>query len=298
VETAVVSALEAGYRHIDCAYGYGNETEVGAAVKQVIASGKLSRQDIFLVSKLWNTRHNPEDVKPSLKESLTMLGVDYLDLYLIHWPHCFKAGPEMFPMDDQGNILYGDVHFLETWKAMEDCVDEGLIKSIGVSNFNSRQVQELLDKARIKPAVLQIEVNPYFQQDKLVAFCQERGVAVTAYSCLGAPERPWADQTQPRQLDDPVIVEIAGRLGRTPAQVILRWLLQRNIVVIPKSVTPARIVQNFQISDFELSAADMEKMRSVNKNIRSLAPIVERNGKMEFRDLHAPNFPFVDDIEF
>jgi len=296
VEAAVFAAIEAGYRHIDCAYGYGNEKQVGEGIKQAVDKGIAKREDLFIVSKLWNTRHNVEDVKPSVKESLTLLGLEYLDLYLIHWPHSFKAGPEMFPRDADGNILYGDTHYLETWKALEECVDEGLIRSIGVSNFNSEQIQEILDKGRIKPAVQQIEVNVYFQQEKLVSFCQTRGVVVTAYSCFGSPGRPWGDKAAPLLIDNPVLVEIGRRHNKSSAQIVLRWLLQRGITVLPKSITKSRIVENFQVFDFELAAEDLAQIKALDINKRCLAPTVERDGKVVFRDEKAPFFPF--HIEF
>jgi len=295
VQAAVIAAVEAGYKHIDCAYAYGNEGEVGKALKHLFDSGKVTRNDLVITGKLWNTRHNPADVKPSVKESLDNLGLDYLDIYLIHWPTCFKAGADNFPKDASGNILYDNVQHLDTWKALEACVDEGLIKSIGLSNFNSVQIQNILDNCRIKPAVLQVEVNLYFQQHKLVKFCQERGIAVVSYSSFGSPKRPWAKEEQP-QLDDPVLLQVAQRLGKSPAQVVLRWLIQRNVGVIPKSVTPTRIVDNSKIWDFVLSDEDVKLLNGVDKNSRSVVPVVERDGKVEFRDKDAPYFPFL--IEF
>jgi diketogulonate reductase-like aldo/keto reductase len=294
VQAAVIAAVEAGYKHIDCAYAYGNEGEVGKALKHLFDSGKVTRNDLVITGKLWNTRHNPADVKPSVKESLDNLGLDYLDIYLIHWPTCFKAGADNFPKDASGNILYDNVQHLDTWKALEACVDEGLIKSIGLSNFNSVQIQNILDNCRIKPAVLQVEVNLYFQQHKLVKFCQERGVAVVSYSSLGSPSRPlelFTDPTERPHLEDPVLLQVAQRLRKSPAQVVLRWLVQRNVAVIPKSVTPARIVDNSKIWDFSLSDDDVKLLNSVDKNRRCFACVVERDGFVAsscfFMELHA-----------
>lgn len=292
VEAAVVAALEAGYSHIDCAYIYGNEKEVGKGIHSVVSSGKVKREDLFITSKLWNTRHNPADVKPSLKESLENLGLDYLDLYLIHWPISFKAGPDTFPKDEAGNLIYDNVHYRDTWKVMEECVKEGLVRSIGLSNFNHEQIQDLIDNSTIKPAVLQVEISPYFQQEKLVDFCQERGLAVTAFSTFGSPGRPWLDKKEPSVLDDPVLLSIGKNHGKSSAQVILRWLFQRNVVPIPKSVTPSRIQDNLKIFDFALSPEEMESIKSLNRNCRNLLPIIQRDGKTEARDKDAPFFPW------
>lgn len=298
VEIAVKAAIEAGYRLVDCAYGYGNEKEVGEALRKTLSSGTVKREELYIISKLWNTRHNPVDVKPSLKESLTNLGLDYLDLFLIHWPISFKAGSDNFPRDDQGNLIYDNVHHLDTWKALEECVKEGLVKSIGLSNFNHQQIQDILDNSVIKPAVLQVEVSPYFQQEKLVNFCQERGVTMIAFSSFGSPGRPWADKTERSLLDDPVIVAIAKKHEKSSAQVVLRWLFQRKIVGIPKSVTPSRIQDNFKVFDFKLSDSEMESIRSIDKNIRNLVPVVDRNGQKEFRDKAAAHFPWPNPEDF
>lgn len=299
VTAAVVAALEAGYRHIDCAYIYGNEKEVGQGLQSAFSSGKVKREDLFIVSKLWNTRHNPADVKPSLKESLENLGLEYLDLYLIHWPISFKAGQETFPKDGEGNLIYDNVHYRDTWKAMEECVKEGLVRSIGLSNFSHHQIQDLIDNhSTIKPAVLQVEISPYFQQEKLVKFCQERGLVVTAFSSFGSPGRPWLDKVEASVLDDPLLVSIGKKHGKSSAQVILRWLFQRNVVPIPKSVTPSRIQENLKIFDFALTAEEMESIKSINKNQRNLLPIVQRDGQTVARDKDAPFFPWPNPDSF
>jgi diketogulonate reductase-like aldo/keto reductase len=297
VKAAVKAAIDCGYRLIDCAYIYGNEAEVGAALAEVFSEGKVSREDLFIISKLWNTHHHPDDVRKSLQKSLDRLGLKYVDLYLLHWPIAFKRGDELFPKDDKGEIIYEDIHYLKPWKVLEECVDEGLIRSLGLSNFNSQQIQDVLDNARIKPTVLQIEIHPYFQQHKLVEFCQQRNIVVIAFSCLGSPARPWSQVDGVKSiLEDDALLAISGRLGKTPAQVVLRWLNQRGIVIIPKSVTPARIQQNLQIFDFELSTADMDAMKKLDKNLRLIVPLVERNGVKDFRDKDAPYFPFLVDF--
>jgi len=291
VENAVSTSIDCGYCHIDCAYVYGNEAEVGAALKKRFDHG-LDRKEIFITSKLWNTRHHPDDVRDSILESLKLLGLDYLDLYLVHWPTAFKRGVNNFPRNDIGDMMYGETSLLETWMAMEKLVEEGLSKSIGVSNFNSEQVSEICAKGKIKPAVNQIEIHPYLSQYPLVNFCASKGVAVTAYSPLGSPDRPWAQPGEPSLLEDPQIINIAKRHKKSAAQVILRWLAQRNIIIIPKSVTPSRIEENFQIFDFSLSAEDMKEIDSFNRDARLIIPMVEKAGIKVPRDKDHPDFPF------
>lgn len=298
VGSAVKAAIEAGYRHIDTAYIYRNEAAIGSALKEVLAEGKLRREDLFITSKLWQTRHHAEDVKPSLQESLDRLGVTYLDLYLIHSPLAFQRGPELLPKDEEGNVIFDDVSYVETWKAMEACVDQGLVRSIGLSNFNSRQIQQIIDDCRIRPAVLQVEIHPYFQQEKLVNFCHERNIAVTSYSSFCSPglvtrSGPLASLTV---LDNECLQLVAGRHGKTVAQIVLRWLIQRNIIVIPKSVTPARIHENIQVFDFELSDVDMEEIKKIDTDTRLLTFYVQRDGKWQYRDKDKPNFPFNDEF--
>jgi len=292
VTAAVKAGIEAGYRHIDCALVYGNEAEVGAALKEKLGDGSVKREDLFITSKLWNTKHQPADVRPSLKESLADLGIEYLDLYLIHWPTGFKAGDDKFPKDDAGNILYDPVDIADTWKAMELLVDEGLVKSIGVSNFNSAQVDRIVKEGRIKPAINQVEIHPYFSNDKLAQHCLKQGVGVTAYSPLGSPDRPWAKAGEPTLIEDPKLKEIADKYGKTPAQIVLRWVLQRGLIVIPKSVTPSRIRENFNILDFQLSEEDMSTVNQFDRDTRLIVPVIEKNGKRVFRDANHPNFPF------
>ncbi|CAH1797541.1 unnamed protein product, partial [Owenia fusiformis] len=254
VENAVGVAIETGYRHIDCAYCYGNENEVGAGIKKKVDDGTVKREDLFIVSKLWNAFHRPDLVRGAVDESLKSLGVKYLDLYLIHWPYGFKEGLGNLPKDEAGNVLYSDVNYLDTWKVLEELVDEGILKAIGLSNFNSVQIQDVIDNSRIKPTNLQVECHPYHNQAKLLAFCLERNITFTAYSPFASPDRPWAKPGEPLLIDDPRLKAIAEKYSKTPAQVVLRYQVQRQVVVIPKSVTPARIQSNFQIFDFELSA--------------------------------------------
>jgi 2,5-diketo-D-gluconate reductase A len=236
---ATTSALEAGYRHIDTAEMYGNEKEVGEA----IANFDIDRADVFVTSKLNNSFHIPDDARRAFDETLTALGFDYVDLFLIHWPLPTR--------------YHGD--FVSTWQTLEEFYRDGRARSIGVSNFQAKHVRRLLADATIAPAVNQIEIHPYLTQDELRAECAEHGIAVEA----------WSPIAQGLVLDDPTIVSIAERVGKTAAQVVLRWHIERGDIVFPKSVNPARIKENLDIFDFELSGEDVEAVTSLNRNERT-----------------------------
>ncbi|XP_076813477.1 aldo-keto reductase 1B-like [Clavelina lepadiformis] len=271
VEVAIESAIEYGYRHIDCAHVYQNETEIGNAIAKIIKENKIKREDIFITSKLWNSFHKPEDVKPALMKSLNMLQTSYLDLYLMHWPMGYMNTGDWFPSDKDGKLMFSNVDYVETWKIMEALQKEGLVRSIGVSNFNEFQLNRILKEGSIPPAVNQIELHPYLIQKDLVNFCSGKGVVVTAYSPFASPDRPWAEKGEPLLLEEPKLIAIADRLQKTVAQVILRYLIQRNVIVIPKSATPHRIQSNFDVFGFELNDEDVKTIESFNRNFRAVA---------------------------
>ncbi|PNF29307.1 1,5-anhydro-D-fructose reductase [Cryptotermes secundus] len=268
VERAVQDAIDAGYRHLDCACVYGNESEVGHGIRYKIDEGVVQREDLFVTSKLWNTFHRPELVVSACRESLRLLGLEYLDLYLMHWPFAFKEDGDLMPTDSDGNIVLSDVDYLDTWRQMEKCVHLGLTRSIGLSNFNSQQIDRVLANATIKPVNLQVECNPYLTQKKLINFCKSRGITVTGYSPMGSPDSPYFKVGMPRLLEDPKLKEVAQLVGKSVGQVVLRYLVQRGLVTVPKSVTKSRIQENINIFNFELSEADMNYIDSFNQNLR------------------------------
>ncbi|OJJ00547.1 hypothetical protein ASPVEDRAFT_575649 [Aspergillus versicolor CBS 583.65] len=263
VQNAVTAALQIGYRHIDAASVYGNEREVGDGIK---ASG-VPREEIFLTSKLWNTHHNPENVEAAVDRSLSDLQTDYLDLYLIHWPVAFRhSSTTIQPIDEKtGLIDVIDVPAKDTWAAMEALVAKGKVRSIGVSNFTRERIEELLKTAKLPPAVNQIEAHPYLQQRELLEWSKEKGILVTGYSPLGNNI-----YNIPRTVDDPLVIEIAKSLNKTPAQVLVSWAIQRGTVVLPKSVTPERIQSNFQ--DFVLPEDAFQAIQSLERHQRMNFP--------------------------
>jgi len=291
VKAAVEHAIDAGYRHIDCAAVYGNEKEIGEALKNKFASG-TKREDLYIVSKLWNSAHDPQDVLPNCRQTLEDLGLKYLDLYLIHWPYAFQRGGDKFPRNKDGSLIYSDVDYVDTWKAMEELVNKGLVRAIGLSNFNSKQIERILKVAKVPIASLQVECHPYLTQDKLIAFAQKNGIQVVAYSPLGSPDRPWAKKGEPQLMDDPKIKAVADKYKKSPAQILLRFQTQRGVAVIPKSVTPSRIKQNRDL-DFTLSDADMATIRSFDRGHRFCIPMIpDDKGQPVPRDGKHKYYPF------
>ena len=240
--SAVTTAVEVGFRHLDAAERYRNETLVGAALKDLFAAGTVRREDLFVTTKLWNNNHRPERVKPALQASLDRLGLDTVDLYLVHTPFAFQPGDDQDPRHPDGDVIYDDgVTLEETWAAMEGLVDEGLSGAVGLSDIEADRAGEIIETARIKPAVIEVESHPYHPQWELHELCKAHGIVLLAFASLG-------HALEPRLLDDPLIVSIAQRFEKTPAQVLLAWGIQRGTAVLTGSVTPSRIRENFDVS--------------------------------------------------
>uniref|UniRef100_A0A914WK48 NADP-dependent oxidoreductase domain-containing protein n=1 Tax=Plectus sambesii TaxID=2011161 RepID=A0A914WK48_9BILA len=282
VGQALKIALKNGYRHFDCAHVYMNQDEIGQVLEEAIAQGLVKREELFITSKIWNTFHSYEKTKEAVDIILQQLKLKYIDLLLIHSPMGYQEGEEMFPWTEDGNRMhFSDVDYLDTWKALEEAVQAGKVKTIGLSNFNSQQIQRVIDHSHIQPAVLQVELHPYFQQTKLVNFCKEKGIEVTAYSPLGSMTAPFRKEGQANLLEDPVILEIAKHHNKSPAQVAIRWSIQRGLIVIPKSTNEHRIKENFDVFDFELSKDEMAKMAGIDRNWR-IFDLAARNGDHKY----------------
>ena len=239
---AIKQALETGFRHFDCAERYRNEEMVGVAIKDFLDTGKARREDLFITTKLWNTNHRPERVRPAFEASCRRLQVEYIDCYLIHTPFAFQAGDDQDPRDAFGHVLYDSgVTLIDTWRALEQLVDEGRCKSIGLSDITLPALKEIVAVARIKPAVVQVEAHPYLPEWEMLDYCKEHGIIVLAFAPLG-------HGMEPNVLDDEVITGIARHLQRTPAQVLLAWAVQRGAAFLTTSATLSHIRENFDIA--------------------------------------------------
>ena len=269
VYKAVRTAIKQGYRHIDCALVYGNEAEIGHALKDAFDDGDVTREDLFITSKLWNTHHKENDVLPALKTSLNDLKLDYLDLYLIHWPVCISKDAS-FPMQPNDFIPVEEIPLEETWKAMVDCRDKGLIKHAGVSNFSISNLNTLIRSDIGVPEMNQVEPHPYLNQKELLAFCTDHEILLTAYSPLGSTDRSTAmkGKDEPRLLDDSLLASIASRYNCSVAQVILAWQVQRGACVIPKSVNESRLKENLEAASIALSDKDMDDINHLKRDFR------------------------------
>lgn len=310
-KAAVVAAIRAGYRNIDAANDYNNEDEVGAAIRECIDQGIVTRDDLFIQAKLWNSNHRPEHIMGDLNQTLKDLQLDYLDSWVIHWPQAVPSsgkftstrltgantGPwkenPMFPTDEEGYFSTDkDSHYIETWKFMEGLVDKGLVKSIGISNFNATQVKEVVAVARIPVSVLQCECHPYLHQKDLIELCNFHNIKFQAFSPLGSGETHLGVSAPPTgtiPLKDPTIAKLASKYDKNPGQFMLKWAIQRNISVVSKSVSPARITSNIDIFDFTISDEDMTAMNALNCGWRHL---------LWFEASDHPDYPFKSEIPY
>lgn len=271
VYTAIRWALKLGYNHFDCAPIYGNQKEVGQAFHDAMEEDNLRRQDIFITSKLWNDSHQAKDVLPALHKTLEELQVEYLDLWLMHWPVAQKPGTAI-PSGSDDMLSLKEVPLEETWAEMEKAYNQGLVKAIGTSNFGSEKLQLILDKGQISPAVNQVECHPYLQQNELLDFCNKNMIALTAYSPLGSGSRSKDGNAESNNksalLEDAVILNIAHKLNVSAAQVILAWQMQRGVIVIPKSANEARLQENLNSLNLILDNQDMEQIARLDKEYR------------------------------
>jgi alcohol dehydrogenase (NADP+) len=271
VYKAVRDAIIIGYKHFDCAWVYENESEIGDALSDAIENGDIKREELWITSKLWNNRHGKEQVRTGIEESLKSLKLDYLDLYLIHWPVSLK--PDVFfPTKPEDFVSLDENPLAETWTGMIKCVEEGLAKHIGVSNFSIKNLKKLITNTGFKPEMNQIEMHPMLQQKDVMNYCMSENIHLTAYSPLGSMDRipdSKADD-EPNLLEHTVIVKIAEKNNCTPAQVLIKWALQRGTAVIPKSTNRERLKQNFDAQNINLSENDMNEIAKLDKNYRFL----------------------------
>lgn len=268
VYEAVIEAIRTGYRHIDCALVYLNEVEVGQAIAHAIKDGLVTREELFITTKCWNSFHSKNAVLECCTRSMKALGVSYIDLYLVHWPQAYKEGGDLFPKNENGHVELADIDYLETWQGMEECKKKGWVRSIGVSNFNSEQISRLVKSCVVKPVMNQIECHPYLTQEKLIAVCEGLQIKVTAYSPLGSPDRPWAPKGEKTMTQDETVKAIAAKHGVTPAQVLIRYPIDRGLITIPKSTNKARIAENFKVLGFKLNPDDIRALNSLDKGVR------------------------------
>lgn len=269
VKKAVKDALRAGYRHIDTAAAYGNEEEIGQALAEIFAEGEIFREDVFITSKLWNDSHAEGQVRPALEDSLKKLQLEYLDLYLIHWPVAFRNGVD-FPKRPEDYIPPQDAPIIETWKQMEKVKRDGLARHIGVSNFSIKKLKDLISKAASKPEMNQVELHPLLQQNALLDYCKSENIHVTAYSPLGSGDRSESmkAEQEPNLMDIDVLKDIAKAHNAIVPQILIAWHNHRGCAAIPKSTTKEHIIANFQAANVSLTDADMQKIAKLDHHYR------------------------------
>lgn len=261
-----VAAIKAGYRHLDGAWIYQNEKELGEAIKICIDEGVVKREDLFVTSKLWIHSSHPEDVEKGCRESLALLGLDYVDLYLVHWPFSSKRG-EVLPLDDNGKLIGDEHNYLDAWPQMEALFEKGLTKNIGVCNLNVKQLEALKAKAKIQPNVLQVESQPYLPQLELIKYCKDNNMLMTAYCPLASPGTV-KDEAK-NLLTNAVVQEVAKKYGKTAVNVLCRFQMDRGVSVIPKSTNPKRLAENYNCFDFKLAEEDIKKLEGLSNGFRA-----------------------------
>lgn len=269
VGNAVREAIRIGYRHIDCAAIYGNEAEIGRALEEVLQEGLVTREELWITSKLWNNAHAKADVSVALQRTLSDLRLNYLDLYLIHWPVATRPDV-IFPRKGEDFLSLAEMPLSETWTGMEECVKQARAKHIGVSNFSINKLEELCSGARTKPEVNQVELHPYLQQKELLSYCKNNNIFLTAYSPLGSGDRPdvMKAANEPSLLENSTVVDIAMKHSCSAAQVLLRWNIERGVSVIPKSTNPVRLAENLRAPNLKLSSHDMMELAKLEIGFR------------------------------
>lgn len=269
VYKAVRESIKIGYRHFDCAFIYGNEKEIGQAIVDAIREGEVTRNELWITSKLWNNRHKKADIQAAIELTLSDLQLDYLDLYLIHWPVVHQYDVD-YPQSGEQLVSLNEVPLTETWQGMIDLQVKGLTKHIGVSNFSIKKIEQIKTDTGVCPEVLQLELHPFLQQKAILNFANENNIILTGYCPLGSADRPASriSTGEPKLFENETIISIASEIACSPAQVMLAWAVCRGTSVIPKSVNPQRLADNLASADIELSASQMEAMSALDQHYR------------------------------
>ncbi len=269
VYQVIRNAIEIGYRHFDCAYIYGNEHEIGQAIADAIKNNEVKREELWITSKLWNNRHKKEHIQAAIELTLHDLQLDYLDLYLIHWPVVHKYDVS-YPQNGTELVSLNEITLTDTWQGMIDLKAKGLTKHIGVSNFSIKKINQITKDTGVLPEVLQLESHPFLQQKEVLNFANQKGIFITAFCPLGSADRPASriSEGEPKLFENNIILEIAKSTGFSPAQIMLAWAVNRGTSVIPKSVNQQRLRDNLLAAEIEISCTDMEKLSDLDQNYR------------------------------